>query len=150
LADFLATPLALTPPLPGGSLDHRCAAGSGSPTDRRPHSSEQAAGEETVSIFHGSIKDAGKIRANGLDPTRRPVCVSRDFSAAQDALDRHLDAVPGLGGIVESRVPKSVFESALAPLERPYRGFYPYLLQSTEITLRDADHIEIFNAFIVK
>jgi len=36
LADVLATPLALITPLPGGSPDHRCAAGSGSQTDRRP------------------------------------------------------------------------------------------------------------------
>ena len=106
--------------------------------------------EQVVSVFHGSIKDGEKIVAKGFDPARTPVFVSRDVKAAQDALQRHPDAIPGAGSIVESRIPVSKFESLLAPLERPYRGFYPYSLNSTEITLRTAEQIDLFNQFIVK
>lgn len=76
--------------------------------------------------------------------------VSRDIAAAADALLNHVDAIPGLGIIVESRIPVSLFESVLAPLERSYQGFFPYNLQSTEIGLRAMEEIQLFNSFIVK
>ncbi len=41
-------------------------------------------------------------------------------------------------------------EHFLAPLERPYSGFYPYTLQSTEIALRTPEHIDLFNNFLVR
>lgn len=44
----------------------------------------------------------------------------------------------------------SQFQSVLAPLERPYSGFYPYGLQATEITLRTPEQIQLFNQYIVK
>jgi hypothetical protein len=75
--------------------------------------------------------------------------VSRDLAAAQDALLNHPDAVPGLGQIIESRIPVSQFSQSLAPFERAYTGFYPYMLQSTEIPLRSAAQIQLFNQFIV-
>ncbi|MBL8717330.1 MAG: hypothetical protein JNL79_15190 [Myxococcales bacterium] len=108
------------------------------------------AAEETVSVFHGSIRNGGTILENGLDAARAPTFVSRDLAAAQNALTSHPDAVPGLGMIIESRVPVSQFQSVLAPLERPYAGFYPYGLRSTEITLRTPEHIQLFNQFMVK
>ena len=80
---------------------------------------------------------------------RAPTFVSRDIAAAQDALLNHPSAVRGLGQIIESRIPVSEFNRLLAPFERAYSGFYPYALQSTEIPLRSAEQIELFNKFIV-
>ncbi len=111
---------------------------------------QTAAEEETVSVYHGSIKGGPEILENGLNPARTPTFVSRDFAAAQDALTNHFDAVPGQGTIIESRIPASQFQSTLAPLERPYTGFYPYELQSTEILLRTPEHFELFNQYICK
>lgn len=101
-------------------------------------------------MFHGSIRNGAQILENGLDVARAPTFVSRDLAAATDALLNHPDAIPGLGKIIESRIPASQFQSILAPLERPYSGFYPYGLQSTEITLRSAEQIQLFNQFIVR
>jgi hypothetical protein len=59
--------------------------------------------------------------------------------------------MPGKGMIVESRIPESQFNATLAPLERGgYHGFYPYNLNTTEITLREPAHFEVFNQNIVK
>lgn len=106
--------------------------------------------EETVSVFHGSIKDGVEILERGLDPARAPTFVSRDVAAAQDALLNHPDAVPGLGKIVESRIPVSQFDKVFAPFERPYDGFFPYPLKSSEITLRTGEQIDLFNEYIVR
>ena len=108
------------------------------------------AAEETVSVFHGSISNGANILEHGLDAARAPTFVSRDVAAAQNALTSHPDAIPGLGTIIESRIPASQFQSVLAPLERPYSGFFPYGLQSTEITLRTGEQIQLFNSFIVR
>jgi hypothetical protein len=43
--------------------------------------------------------------------------------------------------IIQSEIPASQFQQSLAPLEHPYSGFYPYGLQSTEITLRTAEQV---------
>jgi hypothetical protein len=110
----------------------------------------EALTEETVSVYHASVNNAPTILQKGLDPTKVPTFVSRDIAAAQDALDKHLDVVEELSGIIESRIPVSQFQSVLAPLERPYSGFYPYELQSTEITLRTAEHVELFNQYICR
>jgi RHS repeat-associated protein len=110
-----------------------------------------SAGEETVSVYHGSIKNGGdSILKNGLDPNRAPTFVSRDLAAAEDALLNHPDAIPGAGTIIESRIPASQFQSQLAPLERSYGGFYPYKIQSTEITLRTPEHIQLFNDYMCR
>jgi hypothetical protein len=108
------------------------------------------AGGGSVSVFHGSIRNGAEILEKGLDPARAPTFVSRDLAAAQDALLNHPDAVRGLGEIVESRIPASQFSELMAPFERPYGGFYPYGLQSTEIPLRSAEQIHLFNDFIVR
>lgn len=108
------------------------------------------ASKDTVSVFHGSIKNGGEILEHGFDPARAPTFVSRDLGAAKDALMKHPDAIPGRGTIIESRIPSSEFNSLMAPLERPYRGFFPYNLNSTEITLRAAPEIQLFNRYIVK
>jgi RHS repeat-associated protein len=107
------------------------------------------AAEQTISVFHGSINNGAEILQNGLDAARAPTFVSRDIAAAQDVLANHPDAVPGLGQIIESRIPASQFNRLLAPFERPYGGFYPYGLQSTEIPLRSVEQIELFNQFMV-
>jgi hypothetical protein len=67
-------------------------------------------------VFHGSIRDCANILENGLDVTRTRTFVSRDLAAAQDALANHPDAVPGLGQIIESRIPASQF-AAGAPID---------------------------------
>ncbi len=51
-------------------------------------------------------------------------------------------------GIIESRIPKSIFDQHLAPNERPYTGFYPSTLNSTEIVMRTPEQISIFNKYI--
>jgi hypothetical protein len=108
------------------------------------------AGEKTISVFHGSIKNGPEILERGLDAARTPSFVSRDLAAAQDALLNHPNAVPGLGQIIESRIPVTQFNQVLAPFERPYGGFYPYGLESTEITLRTPEQVQLFNQFIVR
>jgi len=98
-----------------------------------------------LSVFHGSANAAAAIRARpGLDPFRLPVFVSRDRAAATDATINHPDA-GGSGGsaVFESRLPEVVFTTLFAAFERPYRGFYPYLLNSTEIP---AERIRARNA----
>ena len=106
--------------------------------------------EPTISLFHGSIRDGAAITRNGLSTARGTTYVTRDIAAARDALANHYEAVRGLGSVVESRVPQSLFESMLAHLERPYQGFHPYRLSSSEIPLRTAEQIELFNRFIVR
>lgn len=141
-----------------GALESRVAGASSAVIEQRvagatssgPGSSGAALGaaDETVSVFHGSIDNGAAILEGGLSPARAPTFVSRDVAAAQDALLNHPNAIPGAGTIIESRVPASQFQSQLLPLERPYSGFYPYRLQSTEVTLRTSEHIELFNQFI--
>jgi hypothetical protein len=109
-----------------------------------------AAEEETVSVYHGSIKNGPEILEGGLKASKAPTSVSRDFAAAQDALVNHPDAIPGEGMIIESRIPASEFNSQLAPLERSYTGFYPNVIRSTEIQLRTAEHIDLFNQYICR
>jgi RHS repeat-associated protein len=107
--------------------------------------------ERTISVYHGSIKDGANILEHGLQPSRGTAFVSRDIGAANDALLHHPEAMPGKGMIVESRIPESQFNATLAPLERGgYHGFYPYNLNTTEITLREPAHFEVFNQNIVK
>jgi hypothetical protein len=103
-----------------------------------------------VSVFHGSIRSGPEILSKGLDPARGATFVSRDIAAAQDALSNHPGAIPGQGMIIESRIPAGDFALHLEPLERPYSGFYPYEIDSTEITLRTQVHFDLFNKNIVK
>jgi hypothetical protein len=109
-----------------------------------------AGGDGTVSVFHGSIDNGPTILRSGLDPARAPTFVSRDLAAARNALTHHPNATPGLGTIIESRIPAEKFEQLLAPVERPYSGFYPYGLNSSEITLRTPEQIQLFNNHIVR
>lgn len=107
-------------------------------------------GGETVSVFHGSLNNASGIRAEGLATDQGTTFVSRDINAARDAIGPSRPDYPGSDpGIVESRISRSVFDEHLAPNERPYGGFYPYPLNSTEIPLRTPQQIEIFNRYIV-
>jgi len=109
-----------------------------------------ASTEETVSVFHGSIKNGDQIRKHGLDPARLPTSVTRDIAAARDALQNHYDAIPGMGQIVESRIPASKFNELFASAEREYKGFHPYRLNSTEIQVRSVEQVKVFNQHIVK
>jgi RHS repeat-associated protein len=106
--------------------------------------------QDVVSVYHGSINNGANILQKGLDPSRTPTFVTRDLAAAQNALANHPDAVSGAGKIIESQIPVSQFQSVLLPSERAYTGFYPYGLQSTEIVLRTALQIQLFNQFMVK
>ena len=101
-------------------------------------------------MYHASIDNGEEILTNGLDPASAPTFVTRDLEAAQDVLLNHPDAVAGQEGtIIQSEIPASQFQQSLAPLERLYTGFYPYPLQSTEITLRTAEQVQVFDQGIV-
>ena len=100
-------------------------------------------------MFHGSLDNSGSIAANGLDASRGTTFVSRDPLASADAIGPKRPEFPGRDpGVVESRIPQAEFDRVLAANERPYRGFYPYTLDSTEIPLRSAEQIELFNRYI--
>jgi hypothetical protein len=76
--------------------------------------------------------------------------VSSDRAAAADAIGPNRVGYPGSDpGIIESQIPKDLFDQHLAPNQRPYGGFYPYPLNSTEIPLRTPGQIDIFNRYIV-
>lgn len=54
-------------------------------------------------------------------------------------------------GIIESRIPIDKFEELMKTArERDYRSFYPYVMESTEIVIRDEIGIQIFDDYIVK
>lgn len=110
------------------------------------------AGDDTVSVFHGSLDDAARIRDGGLDPGRAPTWASRDRRAAQDAIDPTVRRRAGRDpGIIESRVPRNVFDELFAPAERGYGGFFPYRLgKSSEIVMRSPRQIEAFNRHRVR
>lgn len=103
--------------------------------------------DETVSVFHGSVDDAARIRQGGLDPDRAPTWASRDRRAAEDAIDPAVRGRAGRDpGIIESRVPRGIFDDLFAPAERGYRGLFPYRLRgSSEIVMRSRQQIEAFN-----
>jgi hypothetical protein len=106
-----------------------------------------------VMVYHGSINNASTIRANGLDPTRLPAVITRDINAAADAIDprKRVDPIDtSNSGIISSRIPEQLFMQHFAPYERPYQGFYPYTLRSTEIPLRTPLQVTIFNTYILR
>ncbi len=111
---------------------------------------EVAEGQETVSIFHASINDATAIAEGGLDAERTPTWATRDIRAAQDALGPNRIDPMRDPGIIESRVPKSVFERVLQPSERPYSGFNSALPGSSEIVLRTPEQVGVFNQYRVQ
>jgi RHS repeat-associated protein len=106
--------------------------------------------EGTVSVFHGSINKGANILENGFNAKQGTVFVSRDIAAAKDALVNHPDAIAGAGTLIESQIPILQFQAVLRPLERPYGGFYPYNINSTEIPLRTEEQIKLYNQYIVK
>ena len=117
----------------------------------RPAGAALAPGDETISVFHGSLNNASEIRAGGLVTDEGTAFVSRDVNAARDAVGPNRPNYPGSDpGIVESRIPRSIFDEHFAPNERPYSGFYPYQLNSTEIPLRAPEQIKLFNDYIVR
>ena len=90
-----------------------------------------------MSVFHGSLNNASGIRTGGLAKDRGTTFVSRDIDAARDAIGPSRPGNPGSDpGIVESRIPRNIFDKHLAQNERSYGGFYPYPLNSTKIPLR--------------
>lgn len=109
--------------------------------------------DDYVVVYHASINDTRRIRANGLDPTKGPTWVTRDLRAAQDAISRNRYEVrEGLAkdpGLVIAKIPTALFNKHFAPLERPYSGFGRNL-NSTQIVLKESLHIKIFNCFIVR
>ena len=107
--------------------------------------------EGVVSVFHGSINGGAVIASEGFDVTRLGVNVSRDIAAAQDAINPLVRTAEDVtaGIIVESRIPSSLFNSMLSA-ERPYNGFFPNNIKSTEILLDTVEAIQLFNRFLVK
>ncbi|MGH7268967.1 MAG: hypothetical protein ACREJ3_00935, partial [Polyangiaceae bacterium] len=106
--------------------------------------------DKGVPLYHGSVNSARQIRARpGLDPFRLPVYVSRDRAAAADAIANALDTDPNNNGIFESDIPTLLFNLEFLPDEQVYRGFYPYLLNTTEIPLGSPDQVELFNTYML-
>lgn len=109
--------------------------------------------EPYLSVYHGSINDAARIRASGLDPARTPTWATRDLAAAENAIGPHrYDVAMGRArdvGVIESRIPQSQFDRVLAPTERPYTGFNN-TMTSTEIVLRHLEQVRLFNQYIVR
>jgi hypothetical protein len=81
-----------------------------------------------------------------------------DVSSADHAINTARERLPAMMaqrshdpsgvGIIESDVPMPLFESL--PHEIPYRGFFPYNLNSTQIRLTEPIHRLIFNNHIVR
>jgi hypothetical protein len=109
--------------------------------------------DDYIPVYHASINDASKIRQNGLDVTKTPTWASRDIAAAQNAISsERFEVANGLArdvGIIESRIPKGIFEKIFLPSERPYYGFGGKII-STEIVLRSQEQILNFNRYIVR
>lgn len=102
-----------------------------------------------MSVFHGSIDEAGTIAANGLDVGRTPTWASRDLHAAANAIGPKRLEYPGRDpGIIESQIPKAEFDAVLGASERPYGGWFGSNLDSTEIVLRTPEQVELFNRYI--
>ena len=51
---------------------------------------------------------------------------------------------------VVTNIQEIQFAVFMLPYERPYRGFYPYRINSTEITLRSVFQMRLFNDNIQK
>lgn len=102
-------------------------------------------------MYHGSINDASQIRANGLDAARLPTWITRDFAAARNAIDPRIraDRITD-AGVIEAWIPKSEFETLLAPNERAYAGFNSALPGSSEIVVRTPEQAALFNGHIVR
>ena len=88
-----------------------------------------------------------------LNP-RKTAYVSRSWNTAMDVFDIERAAYARSGGefagVIESRIPRSKFETFLAGSERPYRTRLGVPVDSTEIFLDTAEKIEAFNKYIVK
>jgi RHS repeat-associated protein len=110
-----------------------------------------AASGDFVSVYHGSVRDATSIRANGLDPSRGSTWVSRDRRAAENATTSppRQPGEVGDSGIIESRIPRAEYERMLASSERDYPGWSSDLPGSSEIVLRTPEQIELFNRYRV-
>ncbi len=102
-------------------------------------------------MYHGSINDASRIRANGLDAARLPTWITRDFAAARNAVDPRVraDRITD-AGVIEARIPETEFETVLAPNERAYSGFNSALPGSSEIVVRTPEQAALFNRHIVR
>ncbi len=107
--------------------------------------------QEQVRVYHGSVNDATRIQAAGLDPSRLPTWVTRDLAAARNAINLAIRADRGQDlGIIEARVPKAEFDAVLASGERLYSGFNGTLPGSSEIVLRTPEQAALFNQHIVR
>jgi len=76
-----------------------------------------------------------------------PTWASRDRRAAEDAIDPVARGRVGRDpGIIESRLPRDVFDDVFGSAERDYGGFFPYSLRgSSEIVMRSRQQVEAFN-----
>ncbi len=107
--------------------------------------------QEQVRVYHGSINDATRVQALGLDPSRLPTWVTRDLAAARNAINLAIRVGRGRDlGIIEARVPKADFNAVLAPNERTYPGFNGTLPGSSEIVLRTSEQAFLFNFHTVR
>lgn len=109
--------------------------------------------DDAVSVFHGNIDDAACIQSTGFDVNRLPVFTSTDINAARNAIGAgRFEIANGLArnpGIIESRVPRNLFDQFLLPSQRSYSGFGGGI-RSTEIPLRTSQQVSIFNRYTVR
>ncbi len=102
-------------------------------------------------MYHGSINDATRIRASGLDAARLPTWITQDVAAARNAIDPRVRADRITDpGIIEAQIPRAEFEAVLAANERAYSGFNSTLPGSSEIVVRTPEQAALFNRHIVR
>lgn len=106
---------------------------------------------DRIPVYHGSF-DASLLRRTGFNFEDVPVYVSRDIAAAQDAIGPHRIGIEYAKdpGIVVSLIPRDEFNTLMLPFERPYNGFFPYKIVSTEILLRTPAQLILFNSNMIR
>ncbi|HTA25964.1 MAG TPA: RHS repeat-associated core domain-containing protein [Terriglobales bacterium] len=118
-----------------------------------------SAGEEFVTVYHGSVDNYKNIALNGLDVEREGTTYASTSEAA--AIDATKYALPNWRlaannrGVVQSAIPKQLFDTYFAPFQRPYAGFYGpggYELPpgTTEILMQHTIQKEIFNWYMIR
>jgi RHS repeat-associated protein len=119
---------------------------------------EEGDPNDYISVYHGSIYDYHNILNNGLREDKLPTYVSTDRRAAEDAISPPRVDVqypspfkPPLDlGIVESRIPRAIFERLFTE-PRSYPGFNGRFNPPTvEYLIRTEEQRLNFNRYIVR
>jgi hypothetical protein len=113
-------------------------------------------GQETLTLYHGSIDNYSNIMSQGFDAARTPTWVTTSLEAAQNAIGQSRVLSSGQGfdvGVVTSVVPANQF-SAIQQLGgisdlRMWPGFGGGP-DFSEFVLRSPAAIDLFNSGIVR